>query len=810
MHPDQKERSLSQPSLQRRRGRARGFSRVVAHLATAGCALVLFSAAPALANALYNPTLGAPFCAGIGASCDSGTLLERSGHMTPPEANQPNTVDGCLDGSESLKHLKDESIERIVVSTVDGQPMVPGARVRVEVTYFPYGSGRSERLLIAYTSDGLNPSATFHELPTYLPTQGGLQTHTVEYTLPSGPVHRVRARMAHVHYTDRCDGYGYYDVDELVFRVGSVASYSESLRAPACSGPTGFCHSGTLLRSRGSIDVPELRNPNTIDGCPDGSFGSYFVDDSIESVSVQSVHGDDLIAGTRAEITAQVYASGALTSLDFFYTASTDPGNLDWILIGTRDMPFTAGESALTMQYTLPVGDVQAVRVSLRFRNSDPSSCPSGGGFEDGDDLVFDVQSPDTSFSDAYQVGHGVGRVLAGLCGATDPHECDALPSLKYLPVTVRSMDTSEHFEHWYNYLIGPKELHDDFKCTASDGTEQDCLNNDDTVVEEFLTDTIAVAGESWDPEEHYALAECSGQTCGHEQVVFRGPSYQGLLGTTRAKIYHPRNNCILKASQHHMNLWDRLICAIDPLHLRDDLEDMLPIVTLPTTPEEIHSDVYAVFSCARGASLNEVEASVLDERAALPSVNSSFNCGLDEDTMNYLASQMQSLGSAWREVGVDGLYMAAQGAAFFALTGGVGYIFAEAAEIAGTTAEGVNLARQVGVTLARTSINGYFLVSAVRAIPACDGDKDCETLGMIQLAMSLASMGEVATDFEAGKAAARDYLRSQNPDLELMTPLLQGMGDGYDVHGGTGDLFPEGSEFTPEGPTAGIPGGCR
>ncbi|MEM9552685.1 MAG: hypothetical protein AAGC60_00375 [Acidobacteriota bacterium] len=194
-------------------------------VATAGLLLTAFGASPVLANAVYNAALGAPHCATAGPSCDSTSLLERSGHQSPSEANHPNTVgDSCLDGSESLVHLKDESIERITVSSLDGDDMASGATVRVDVTFFPYGSGSSDTLILSYTGDGANSAAALHPLATYAVTDRGMQTRSFTYTLPEGGVQRVRARLADNNYLTRCDGYGYYDVDELVFTVRGWAN----------------------------------------------------------------------------------------------------------------------------------------------------------------------------------------------------------------------------------------------------------------------------------------------------------------------------------------------------------------------------------------------------------------------------------------------------------------------------------------------------------------------------------------------------------------------------------------------------------
>jgi hypothetical protein len=66
--------------------------------------------------AAYDANFTAPFCQGKFSSCDSGTLL--AGRYTS-EANYPNTIDSCTDGSNTTANST-ESVTRIKVSSVDG------------------------------------------------------------------------------------------------------------------------------------------------------------------------------------------------------------------------------------------------------------------------------------------------------------------------------------------------------------------------------------------------------------------------------------------------------------------------------------------------------------------------------------------------------------------------------------------------------------------------------------------------------------------------------------------------------------------
>jgi hypothetical protein len=129
-------------------------------------------------------------------------------------------------------------------------------------------------------------------------------------------------------------------------------------------------------------------------GCMDGDVGVYMQDESIEQIVVRSGSmngtgvGDPLEPGRQATIIASVFAyfDGSQDYADFFYTS--DAYNVNWTYIGTMQ-PSYHGYQDLMMEYTIPVGPVQAVRVNYRHQGS-VGSC-SSGGFDDRDDLVYAV-----------------------------------------------------------------------------------------------------------------------------------------------------------------------------------------------------------------------------------------------------------------------------------------------------------------------------------------------------------------------------------------------------------------------------------
>ena len=171
-------------------------------------------------DAVYDSGLGAPACAVPGSECDSLTLLDSRGNMATAEPNQPNTIDGCTDGSSGTYH-NDESNDRLVVKTLDGSDFVEGATVQVEATVWGWNTGTSDHLDLYYAADANNPS--WQPITTINLTSGGAQTLTATYTLPAGSLQAVRANFRYNGSQSSCSTGSYDDADDLVFAVNPAA-----------------------------------------------------------------------------------------------------------------------------------------------------------------------------------------------------------------------------------------------------------------------------------------------------------------------------------------------------------------------------------------------------------------------------------------------------------------------------------------------------------------------------------------------------------------------------------------------------------
>ena len=172
-------------------------------------------------NAIFNPALQAPSCLPTGRACDSAALLVgRDTIQGGAEPNQPNTIaDSCADGTFGVFHER-ESIDRIRVSTLDATQMSPGKTVRVDVTVWgaAFGGALGGDFLDLYSA----PNATapvWTSIGTVPTTTRGLQTLSMNYTLPAGALQAVRARFRYQGQPSTC-GFGRFDDhDDLAFTV---------------------------------------------------------------------------------------------------------------------------------------------------------------------------------------------------------------------------------------------------------------------------------------------------------------------------------------------------------------------------------------------------------------------------------------------------------------------------------------------------------------------------------------------------------------------------------------------------------------
>ncbi|MCE9672096.1 endopeptidase [Myxococcus stipitatus] len=170
-----------------------------------------------VSRAAYQPALGVPAC-GTGCGCDTGALVDsRGSQLFTPEPNASNTLDGCPDGPFGFYHF-DESIDRVVLKSVDGGLIVPGKQVKVDVTAWCYDAG--DRLNL-YTAPASNEPAWSEVVVGLACLRRGLQTFTHTFTLGGGVgPQALRAQFVESTRPRVACTYGIYDDnDDLVFEV---------------------------------------------------------------------------------------------------------------------------------------------------------------------------------------------------------------------------------------------------------------------------------------------------------------------------------------------------------------------------------------------------------------------------------------------------------------------------------------------------------------------------------------------------------------------------------------------------------------
>jgi hypothetical protein len=185
--------------------------------------------------AAFDTARQAPTC-GTVCGCDTGaTAVNGRGTMTGGiEPNQPNTInDSCADGTSGTYH-SDESIDRVVIKTVDNGPFAAGKQVTVSVTAWCWGT--SDSFDLYYTTNAGAPAWT--ALTTNQAcTASGARTFTHTFNLgATAGTHAIRAQFRYTGTASSCTAGGYNDRDDVVFGVGATVAASPSGKKTTSQG----------------------------------------------------------------------------------------------------------------------------------------------------------------------------------------------------------------------------------------------------------------------------------------------------------------------------------------------------------------------------------------------------------------------------------------------------------------------------------------------------------------------------------------------------------------------------------------------
>ena len=103
---------------------------------------------------------GAPKCAVVGISCDSGASLLLGRASLGPEPNQPNTIAGACARRHPGTFHSDESNDRIKVSTTDGSALAAGKTVRIDATVWAWTTPSADHLDLYFAANANSPTWT--------------------------------------------------------------------------------------------------------------------------------------------------------------------------------------------------------------------------------------------------------------------------------------------------------------------------------------------------------------------------------------------------------------------------------------------------------------------------------------------------------------------------------------------------------------------------------------------------------------------------------------------------------------------------
>jgi len=180
---------------------------------------------------------GSPMCATYGASCDSGTLLDGRG-TRGPEENQPNTRDGVDCDGDSGTYHSDESLDRLVVRSLNGDDMIEGTTVEIEATVWAWSTGSSDTLDLYYSNSNDMSNPNWQHIVSKTPSGGGQQIITAQYQLPEGLNHVIRGNFRYSGSRSYCSRGSWDDADDLAFVVRPLALDTDSPTGSPTASPS--------------------------------------------------------------------------------------------------------------------------------------------------------------------------------------------------------------------------------------------------------------------------------------------------------------------------------------------------------------------------------------------------------------------------------------------------------------------------------------------------------------------------------------------------------------------------------------------
>ena len=408
---------------------------------------VVFAVAPALTPPTSSPTITPsraivdPFsqmavydsghynalrCFSVGSSCDTG--IELSYNIAPNRTNSLYTVDNCSVESVDA-HIRNESVMRLKVISVDGQNMTVGSKVRIIATVAT-SKNTTERdppdqMNVAHFFSSTNTFPGWRYLKTvFIPSNDRSTTDVhCDFILTEGDTQVIRVNYGYHELTiGSCISTNHFsDIIDLVFAVDQaavfpsptpsqdgddeykenhiLAVYDASFGGPKCDSIGSSCDTGTELIS--GVSGLESHPPNTIDDCDEQPRTAGQSSESIDRILIKSMNSLVMKPGTVVNIQATVTTASNTTDREnpyeyevahFYHTANASLSP-EWEYITTVFVTPRVGSKTISCEFTLPEGELQAVRVNFGYEEYTIGSCTNNGIYTDIDDLVFSVYS---------------------------------------------------------------------------------------------------------------------------------------------------------------------------------------------------------------------------------------------------------------------------------------------------------------------------------------------------------------------------------------------------------------------------------
>lgn len=312
-------------------------------------------------TASYAAALQVPKCSGSFSSCDSGSLLTGRGTVGP-ELHASSTLQGsCADGNAGTFHV-DESLDRLVVSSLDGRPLTAGKQVKVSATVWVHSP--SQNFLDLYVTSNAN-QPSWGLLGTLTPApMSGQQTLEATYVLPAGGLQAVRGQFRYQGSAMACSTGVYDDHDDMALELDCPTWYADpdqdtwgdaSIQQVSCTQPAGYV-------SNSQDNCPATYNP-------DGEDMDF---DGVGDVCVTPKDCGDLIE-SNLELNWEAWSTGNAPT-----TRSVLGGSAP--TRGTKALRFvTEAAYDFAVQFTVPdytvmdVSGYEQLRFSVRGKNTTPN-----------------------------------------------------------------------------------------------------------------------------------------------------------------------------------------------------------------------------------------------------------------------------------------------------------------------------------------------------------------------------------------------------------------------------------------------------